>query len=184
MSAVTRAVRSYANALTEAAEAQNIHAAVAEELRALTALVRENADLRAVFASPAIQVEEKAKVLEAVIERARPLPLVANFLRVLLRNNRLHHLEGIERAFAEELDRRLGVVIADVTTAAPVTDSERALLESRLTTLTEKKVRLNFATDPALIGGVVTRIGSVIYDGSIRTKLDSIRRRMSGDFGF
>ena len=184
MTGATKVARSYAEALTEAAAAQNALGAVGDELRAFAALVRESDDLRAVFASPAVQTGEKEKVLEAIIERAKPLPLIANFLRVLLRNNRLHQIEDVQQAFAEELDRRLGVISAEITTAQPITESERALLESRLVALTGKRVKLNFSTDPELIGGVVTRIGSVIYDGSIRTQLDAIKRRMTGDSRF
>jgi F-type H+-transporting ATPase subunit delta len=180
MSVTTKVARAYAEALAGAAAAKNALPEAAAEVLAFTALVNGNAELRGVFASPALAPEMKIKVLDALVERTRPNPLVANFLRVLLRNNRLHDLEVIQRALADEVDKREGVVSAEVTTARSVTDAERATLEAKLVGLTGKRMRLSYSTDPELIGGVVTRIGSVIYDGSIRTKLDTIKRRMAG----
>ena len=180
MSSPTQIARRYAEALADAAEAQDMLAQTGEELRAFAGMVAESDDLRHVLASPAVGAEDKAAVLEAIIARARPTTLVANFLRVLLRNTRLHYVEAVERAFAEEVDRRTGVVMAEVTTARPLADAERDVLSARLTSMTGKKVKLTFSTDEALIGGVVTRIGSRIYDGSIRARLDRIREQMAG----
>jgi len=180
MSVTTKVARAYAEALAGAAADKNVLGEAAGEVLAFSTLVAGNAELRDVFASPALAPESKSKVLEALLERASPNPLVGNFLRVLLRNNRLHHLDVIQKALAEEVDRREGVVMAEVTTAKPVTDAERETLEAKLVGLTGKRVRLTYSTDPDLIGGVVTRIGSTIYDGSIRTKLDTIKRRMAG----
>jgi F-type H+-transporting ATPase subunit delta len=180
MSFSTKVARAYAEALADAAAAKSSLPQAASEVATFAGLLAGNAELHNVFASPAIAPDDKMKVLEALVARSGPNPLVANFLRVLLRNNRLHHLDAVQKALADELDRRQGVVTAEVTTAAPVTDAERAMLEARLVALTGSKVRLTYSTDPALIGGVVTRIGSVIYDGSIRTKLDAIKRRMAG----
>jgi F-type H+-transporting ATPase subunit delta len=180
MSLTTKVARAYAEALAGAAAQQNSLPQAAAEVAAFTMLVTSNAELHGVFASPALAPDSKAKVLEALVERTKPNPLVANFLRVLLRNNRLHYIDVIQKALVDEVDRREGVVTAEVTTARSVTDAERATLEAKLVGLTGKKVRLTYSIDPELIGGVVTRIGSVIYDGSIRTKLDTIRRRMAG----
>jgi F-type H+-transporting ATPase subunit delta len=180
MSLTSKVARAYADALAGAASAANALPEAAAEVLAFTALVEGNAELREVFASPALAPEAKSKVLEAIVERTGPHLLVANFLRVLLRNNRLHHIAVIQKALADEVDRRGGVVKAEVTTARPVTDQERATLEARLAGVTGKRMRLSYSVDPELIGGVVTRIGSVIYDGSIRTRLDTIKRRMVG----
>ncbi len=180
MSSATQIARRYAEALADAAEAQNSLSAVGEELHAFAALVAANPELGDVLASPAVAAESKSAVLEAIIERARPMQAVANFLRVLLRNTRIQHLAAVDRAFAAEVDRRTGVVMADVTTAKPLTDAERGVLTTKLTAMTGKSVKLTFSTDEALIGGVVTRIGSRIYDGSIRAKLDAIKRQMAG----
>jgi F-type H+-transporting ATPase subunit delta len=172
--------RRYAEALADAAEAQNMLAQTAEELHAFATMVAESRELYDVLASPAIGPQDKSAVLEALIGRAKPTTIVANFLRVLLRNMRIHHIDAVDRAFADEVDRRTGVVMAEVTTARPLTDGERGVLSSRLAAMTGKKVKLTFATDDALIGGVVTRIGSRIYDGSVRSRLDRIKEQMAG----
>ena len=180
MSSATQIARRYAEALADAAEAQNMLAETAEEIRAFATIVTESRDLHDVLASPAIGPDDKAAVLDAIIERAKPTPMVANFLRVLLRNRRIHHIEAVDRAFASEVDRRTGVVTAQVTTARPLTDAERDVLSTRLASMTGKKVKLTFSTDDALIGGVVTRIGSRIYDGSVRSRLDRMKEQMAG----
>jgi F-type H+-transporting ATPase subunit delta len=180
VSTATQIARRYAEALADSAEAQNMLGVVGEELHAFADLVASNKELADVLASPAVPVEQKSAVLEAVLGRARPLPAVANFLRVLLRNMRIQHLAEVDRAFAGEVDRRTGVVMADVTTAKPLSESERAVLSDRLAAMTGKNVKLTFSTDEDLIGGVVTRIGSRIYDGSVRAKLDAIKRQMAG----
>lgn len=179
MSSATKIARSYAEALADAAEAQDMLAAAGDDLRAFATLASESRELTALFASPAVARDDKSKVLEALLERAAPMPLVANLLRVMQRNHRMHIIGDVAEAFDREVDRRSGAVTAEVTSAAPLSDAERQLLETRLAAASGHRVRLTFATDPELIGGVVTRVGSVIYDGSVRTQLDSIRRRLS-----
>jgi F-type H+-transporting ATPase subunit delta len=179
VSSVSKVIRQYAEALADAAEAQGGLAAAAADLRGFDALLAESRELAGVFTSPAVALEDKGRVLEAVITRAGLTPLVGNLLRVMQRNNRLHLVGQLRAAFDEEMDRRSGVVAAQVTTAGPITDAERGAIESRLAALTGSRVKLTFATDPDLIGGAVTRIGSIIYDGSVRTQLDAIKRRLT-----
>jgi F-type H+-transporting ATPase subunit delta len=180
VSSATQIAKRYAEALADAAEAQGQLSIVAEELHAFAQIVAQSSELQEVFASPAVTPDDKAKVLEALIERAKLIPFVANFLRVLLKNFRIHYIAQIDEAYAAKVDERIGVVTADVTTAAPLTDAERQILANKLTAMTGKKVKFSFETDPELIGGVVTKIGSRIYDGSIRAQLETVKRQMSG----
>jgi F-type H+-transporting ATPase subunit delta len=143
-------------------------------------MTRENAQLGEVFRHPAIPYEQKRRVLESLIARARVRPTTANFLRVLLQNHRLGNLEEVQRQFVQELDRRSGVVTAEVTTARPLSPPAQEALRARLGSLTGRDVRLNFAVDENLIGGVVTRIGSTIYDGSVRGQLEQVKQKMMG----
>ena len=172
--------RRYAEALADAASARNELAAVAGDLSALAALVASNKELAYVFETPAVSSDDKLKVVNALVSAARPHELVANMLRVLVHNNRLYLVRLIDKAFASEVDARSGVIAADVTTAKPLTSAEQEVLARTLDTMTGRKVKLGFATDDGLIGGVVTRIGSKIYDGSIRAKLDAVKRQMIG----
>lgn len=180
MSSPNQIARRYAEALAEAAAEHQMLAQTAEELHTFASMVASSRDLYNVLANPTVAVDDKKAVLEAILERAKPTPLVANFLRVLLDNLRIQYIDAVDRAFADEVDRRTGVVMARVTTAKPLSDDERKVLSNRLTSMTGKTVKLEFATDESLIGGVVTRIGSRIYDGSIRAKLDAIKHQMAG----
>jgi F-type H+-transporting ATPase subunit delta len=173
--------RRYASALADVVTARGEAGEVREELNAWEEMMRSNAQLLEVFRHPTIPYERKRGVLDALVARSRVRPTTANFLQVLLQNHRLADLQEINRQFALELDRRTGVVTADVTTARPVPDAEREALRARLGQLTGRNVRLRFAVDEDLIGGVVTRIGSTVYDGSVRGQLEQIRQRMIGN---
>lgn len=172
--------RPYADALANTAEAAGTLAATRVELAAFTTTVESSAELHGLFASPAVPPDGKKAVLEAILEILKPSDAVANFLRLLLQNTRMHYIATVNRAFAAEVDRRMGVVNAEITSAHALTDAERRHLQERLQAVTGKSVNLSFKTDDALIGGVVTRIGSRIYDGSVRSKLDAYRRQMTG----
>lgn len=177
----TQAVaRRYATALADVVVARGEAREVQEELAAWVAMTRSSAELAEVFRNPTVPYEQKRKVLEGLIARAGARPTTANLLRVLLQNHRLGDLEEVARQFGEELDRRSGVVAAEVTTARPLPPQAQEALRARLGGLTGREVRLSFAVDEGLIGGVVTRIGSTVYDGSVRSQLEQVRQRMLG----
>jgi F-type H+-transporting ATPase subunit delta len=173
--------RRYAVALADVVLAHGEAQEVREELAAWDVLVRSNAELLEVFRHPAITFEQKRSVLDELISRARPRPTTANFLKVLLQNGRLAELGEVSAQFAQELDRRSGVVTAQVTTARPLSSDAQEALRARLGQLTGSRVRLQFEVDDELIGGVVTRIGSTLYDGSVRGRLQQIKQRMVGE---
>ncbi len=173
--------RRYAVALADVVLSHGEAQEVREELSAWDGLVRSNAQLGEIFRHPTIPYEQKRGVLEELIRRTRPRPTTANFLRVLLQNQRLAELSEVSTQFGQELDRRSGVVTAQVTTARPLTPDAQQALGQRLGQLTGSQVRLQFEVDDELIGGVVTRIGSTLYDGSVRGRLQQIRQRMMGE---
>jgi F-type H+-transporting ATPase subunit delta len=173
--------RRYAAALADVVVARGVAREVQDELSAWESMMAGNSDLLEVFRNPTIPYDQKRNVLNALIARARVRPTTANFLQVLLRNQRLHDLGEINNRFARELDDRSGVVLAQVTTARPVPSSLQDGLQERLSKLTGRRVRLQFAVDEDLIGGVTTRIGSTVYDGSVRTQLQQIRQQMAGE---
>jgi F-type H+-transporting ATPase subunit delta len=178
---VQAVARRYAVALADVVTSRGEAREVLEELAAWEAMMRSNAQLLEVFSHPAIPYEKKRAVLDELISRARPRPTTANFLRVLLQNHRLAELSEVSTKFAQEFDRRAGVVTAQVTTARPLPADAQEALRSRLGELTGRSVRLQFEVDDELIGGVVTRIGSTLYDGSVRGQLQQIRQRMTGE---
>ncbi len=172
--------RRYATALAEVAIARKEAREVQEELTAWQQLIESNPKLQEVFRNPTIPLDQKRSVLNKLLDRAKARQTTANFLKLLLRNQRITELAEINRRFAQVLDDRAGVVATTVTTARPVPEGSQRELHEKLSALTRKKVRLTFETDPDLIGGLVARIGSTVYDGSVRNQLRQIKERMAG----
>lgn len=170
--------RRYAEALADVAMDRNLTDQIDGELGSFARMVESSEDLRNLFASPVASASDKRKVLEALISRARPGDFTANLLRTLLKNDRLQHLGEVYTQFQKVINERRGVVVATITTAEPVGREQQERLSGKLHKMTGKKVQFEFKTDPSLIGGVVTRVGSVIYDGSVRTQLQEIKQRL------
>jgi F-type H+-transporting ATPase subunit delta len=175
---VTVVARRYAEALADVAMARGQVEQIESELRAFAEMISANRELYEVFASPIISQSDKARVLQALIERARPGQMTANLLATMLRHYRLHHIQAVYQRFRHEINERRGIAIAEITTASAVGEAERDILGRQLQQMTGKRVQLQFKSDPSLIGGVVTRIGSVIYDGSIKTQLQAVKQRL------
>lgn len=172
--------RRYAAALADVVLKTGEIEIVRNELSQWATLIEGNAELHDALSNPAIVHAQKEKVLESLIERARPSKTVANFLRVLLRNNRLTAISAINERFASELEERSGVVTAEIVSARELPANEKSELRSQLQKLTGKTVNMDFHIDEDVIGGVITRIGSTVYDGSIRTKLDNLKELLAG----
>lgn len=177
MSSLTVA-RRYAVALADVAITNGEERAVHEELIGWEKMIDSSRMLKEVFANPTVPYEQKRRLLEELIERTKVRNTTANFFRVLLKNQRLTDLSEIIKRFAFVLDERAGVVAAEVTTARQVPEEAKRLLLEKLKSVTGREVRLTFDTDEAVIGGIVTRIGSTVYDGSVRTQLEEIREKL------
>jgi F-type H+-transporting ATPase subunit delta len=177
---VQTVARRYAVALADVVIVRGEARQVQEELSAWEMMMQANESLLEVFRNPTIPYEQKRKVLTALIARARLRPTTANFLQVLLQNQRLGDLSEVNKRFAQVLDERSGLVAAEVTTARPVPESSQQALRAKLSLMTGKDVRLSFKTDEDLIGGMVTRIGSTIYDGSVRSQLQLAKEKLAG----
>src|SRR3989441_10015516 len=177
---VQAVARRYASALADVVLARNEAREVQAELKIWDEMLQSNPNLGEVFANPTVALDQKRAVLNRLIKLAQPRPTTVNFLKVLLQNQRLTELGEINRKFAEVLDVRAGMIAATVTTARIVPDSAQKKLYETLILLTGKKVRVNFATDAELIGGIVRRIGSTVYDGSVRNQLQQIKEKMAG----
>jgi F-type H+-transporting ATPase subunit delta len=177
---VQTVARRYASALADVVLERGEAREVQEELLAWEQMLQSSSNLQEVFRNPTIALDNKRAVLNKLIARAKPGPSTTNFLKVLLQNQRLTELGEINRKFAELLDQRAGMVAAIVTTARTVPETAQQQLHTKLLSLTGKKVRIDFATDPDLIGGLVTRIGSTVYDGSVRNHLQMIKEKMAG----
>ncbi len=172
--------RRYAAALADVVLENGEAAEVQRELSDWEGLIQSNPQLQEVFRNPTVALDQKRAVLNKLIERTRPRQTTVNFLKVLLQNQRLTELSEINRKLIEILDERAGMVAATVTTARSISESSQQQLHVKLSSLTSKQVRLNFVTDPDLIGGLITRIGSTVYDGSVRNQLQQIKEKMAG----
>jgi F-type H+-transporting ATPase subunit delta len=170
--------RRYGTALADVVLKSGETETVKKELITFGAMIAENADLQSVFSNPTIAHASKEKLLGALIARSKPSKTTANFLRVLLQNNRLTSLQEIDERFESVLAERSGVVSAEITSARELPDRERKEFEKNLEKLTGKSVSVNYAVDAEIIGGVVTRIGSTVYDGSVKTKLENLREQL------
>lgn len=178
MSSMTVA-RRYASALADVLVDRNEEAVVREELGAWEQLVQQNPLLLEALTNPTVPYDQKSNVLNELITKAKVRPTTSNFLRLLLRNQRFSDLPQINAKLSEIMDERAGVVSADVTSARPISEPVKSALEQTLQQITNRRVRLNFATDEALLGGIVTRIGSTIYDGSVRSQLERLKQELA-----
>lgn len=172
--------RRYATALADVAIERREEREVQNELDQWAEMIEAYPQLKEVFANPTIVYDHKRKVLEDLISRSRVRETTGSFLRVLLKNQRLSQLREIADRFALVLDERSGVVAAQVTTARPISEDLRNSLHETLAAATGRKVRLSFATDESIIGGLVARIGSTIFDGSVQSQLDRLANEMAG----
>lgn len=175
---VETVARRYATALADVVIKSGETETVKAELKSWDAMVRENSQLETAFSNPSIAHANKEKVLESLLERAKPTKTTANFLRVLLRNSRLTELGQINDKFSSVLEERSGVVAASVTSARPLGDAEKSEIEAGIVKMTGKQVNISFKIDESIIGGVVTRVGSTVYDGSVKTQLENLKEQL------
>ena len=176
----------YAKALADVVEAGGAafdSNAIIAQLRSVEETIQSSADLRGALASPAVAPSRKRAVIARLLEHIEaPLGVskqVRNFLFVIIDHRRVHDLKSIIEAFETLTDERLGLIRADVASAQELTNGQRVALENQLSRLSGKKAKPRFTVDPALIGGVVARVGSTVYDGSVRGQLDRLRSRLA-----
>ena len=168
----------YAGALVDVALEKNQAGQVKQELADFAGLMRESAELHAFLSNPSIARGAKHAAIEEIVARMGASRTLRNYLFVIVDQRRAGMLIEIEQAFSRLLDARQGITQAAVSSASELMEHERAELGAALEKLTGQKVQARFTTDAALIGGAVVRIGSTIYDGSVRTQLERMRARM------
>ncbi len=152
------------------------------QLRAVEGLLQESPELRTALDTPAIQTSRKRAVMGDLLARIGSSPLIRNFVYVVIDHRRIGMISDIREALELQLDERLGFARGEVSSAAPLTAPLSASLEAELSKLTGKRMRLRFEVDPALLGGVVARIGSTVYDGSVRGELRQLGKKLAGHF--
>jgi F-type H+-transporting ATPase subunit delta len=168
----------YAAALADVAFEQNRADQVKGGLAAFVDAVFESADLRNFLESPGIDSAVKRRAIGAIAERMGLDPAVRNLLYVIADHRRTEMLRGIEAAFRDELNARLGIAEAQVVSARPLSDAEKEELKAALERRIGKKIEANFRQDKTLLGGAVVRVGSTVYDGSVREQLGRLREQL------
>jgi F-type H+-transporting ATPase subunit delta len=151
------------------------------ELRAISSLLAESSDLRRVWENPAIPADQKRRVLDVIAQRDSVSTQVRNLIAVLIDHRRIHFLDPIIAQLEKELDARLGFAEAQITSARELGDAEKREFEAQVGKLTGKKVRARYGQDASLLGGAVVRVGSTIYDGSVKGQLQRIREEISSN---
>ena len=171
----------YANALADIALEQGAGEAAQKQLREFGAAFEESAELRSFLGSPSVTREAKHGVVEKLVARLGSSRIIRNFLYVIVDNQRTHMLPEILVAFDLVIRQRRGVAEADVASATEMNETQKKELLQTLERLSGKKIEAKYSLDPKLLGGAVVRIGDTIYDGSLRSRLNQLRARLTAE---
>jgi F-type H+-transporting ATPase subunit delta len=170
----------YASALFELAHEQNQLDQVDSDLGKFQGMLEQSEDLKRLVKSPAFAAEEQERALGAVMDWAAIGATTGNFLKVVTRNRRLFAADDMIKTFRALLARHRGEVAAEVKSAVALTEEQLAALKDKLKTSYGKDVRLDASVDPSLLGGLVIRIGSRMFDSSLKTKLNNLKVVLKG----
>ncbi|MBI2188626.1 MAG: ATP synthase F1 subunit delta [Acidobacteria bacterium] len=177
MTSRTSAAR-YARALLDVVSTDGNPEQVDQELTAFVDLVVRTPDLQKALTNPAVPVSAKRGILDGILSRVNLSPPLAKLLQLMADRDDLAVVGEVAAAYRERLMALRQIVRAEVTTAAPLPPERVAQFEQRLAAATGRRVTMTTRVDPALIGGAVTRVGSIVYDGSVATQLARIRERL------
>jgi len=169
----------YAGALADVALATGRAERLRQEVRSFAELAAASADLRNFLDSPAIPREGKQDLLAKLVGRMGASNELRNFLFVLVDHHRTGLLGEIAREFETTLLERLGVAEASVSSARELSAPQKQKLSGTLESVTGKKIEARYSVDPTLVGGLVVRIGSTVYDGSVRAQLEKLAARLT-----
>jgi F-type H+-transporting ATPase subunit delta len=176
MSVFSRYARAFADVVIEKKlDARKVE----DELRSFVRIVESVPDLRTVWENPSVDPRQKRAVLDQIIAHIGGSRTLRNFIAVLIDHRRVAALPEIARQFEIDLNERLGLADAEVTSARELSDSEKRSLEARVGEVIGKKVRARYKTDAKVLGGAVVKVGSTIYDGSIRGQLERLKQELS-----
>lgn len=170
----------YARALADVVfdKGMDVSSAV-RDLNAIVGMTAESDDLRKVWENPSIEAEQKRAILDGLVGMAGTARMIRNFIAVLIDHQRIQELPKIARQFELELNARLGFADAEVTSMHELGPQDRVAIEQQIERVIGKKVRARYKTNQGVLGGAVIRVGSTVYDGSIRGQLAKIKEALS-----
>lgn len=169
----------YAHAFADVVKANNLDAVVAkQQLEDFSGTLLGSPELHEFLGNPSIPAPEKLKIVDAVTGRIGVFPQVRNFIAVIMTHERLAGLPEIIAEFAAFADQAAFITDAEVTTARPLHGADRIALEARIENLAGGAIRTTYNEDSTLLGGAVVRIGSTVYDGSVRAQLQQLKQKL------
>ena len=169
----------YARAFADVVFDMKLDAAHAvAELEQFSELVKSNAELRNVLDNPAVPHPQKLSLLDALVTQAGAARATRNFLAILMDKRRFNLLPMITEHVKAEINERLGVAEAEIITFRELGVDERSALETEINKVTGKTVRARYAADKSILGGAVVKVGSTVYDGSVKGQLERIKQAM------
>ncbi len=170
----------YARALVDVVIQEKIDPETAvQQVKDIVATVAGSKELRNVWESPAIAAEQKRALLDAIVQQSGTMRRIRNFFAVLIDHGRIPMVAQIARQFETELNNQLGFAEAEISSSRQLSSDEKKGLESQVERVTGKKVHARYSTNPELLGGAVVRVGSMIYDGSVRGQLQKLKEQLS-----
>lgn len=171
----------YARALADVVTAAKLDtAAVERQLHDFLATWDGSKELREVFENPAIAVDLKVSILDKMNAKMGMARELRNFIAVLIKNDRIAHVHEVAEAFRTELDARQGIREAEIVTARELGEQERGELLAGVGKMAGARIQASFRQDASILGGVIVRIGSTVYDGSVKGRLERLREELAG----
>ena len=170
--------RRYARAILEIGVAQNNLEKLGTDLRTLAAAMKTSPELDTVMTNPAMRRADRKGVIDALLTRISADPMTQNFVHLLLDGERMSALQAISREVDGMIEARAGRVAAEVTSAQALTPAQLASITAGLEKLSGKKVVISKKEDPSILGGVIAKVGDVVYDGSVRNQLRNLRESL------
>ena len=174
----SRISKRYAKALLSLGQEDGNYAKYGENLKDFAGLCADNPEFSKVIANPVFSVDDRKKVLDAVLEKSPFGDLVKNFLRLLLDKNRIGGIEDVSDYYTRLTDEILNIIRADIITARPLKDEAMDKLDVVLAKITSKTVKIKVEEDESLIGGLVVKIGDLVLDGSVRAQIEGLKESL------
>jgi len=170
----------YARAYAEVAVKNKLNPEkILAEFQQMADVVNNSRELRNVLQNPAVSREQKLKLLDSIIQHICASKMLRNFLAVLIDHRRIANIGDVLEQFKQELNRRMGIADAKVSSVRELSPAEKKSLEQQLAAITGKTVHATYSQDASLLGGVVVRVGSTIYDGSVQGRLQRMRQELA-----
>ncbi|MGD9580175.1 MAG: ATP synthase F1 subunit delta [Vampirovibrionia bacterium] len=168
----------YAEAMLDVAESNQCLDFVKNDLGTASATIKENEDLKKFLDHPIIPIKEKKEVVETIFSN-RISPYVINLLKLLLDRNRMFIIDAINESFKMLFNKRFDIALAVVTTAIDIDDNTKSTIKQKLVDIMGKHVEIETKVDPEILGGVLITIGDSVLDGSIKGRLNDIKRQLT-----